>query len=159
MALAKLLERARLLEGEAEFDQAIALYDKFLVASPDQPKVKEHLDRLKAAWATKSSQHKEARYFLVGTWPKVEVAELAANLAKAHAALAVCKDAQDRLTPLNVMQADVLHAANLKKLLDTLKRQDNADNRAQLKALIPVSESLRRLHAEATELVGAAKKE
>ncbi len=159
LGLAKILERARLLEGEADFDQAIGLYDKFLAASPDQPKVKEHLDRLKTAWATKNSQHKEARAFLVGIWPKVEVAELAKNLDMAHAALAICKEAQDRLTPLKVMQADILHAANLKKLLDTLKRQDNADNRAQLKALVPVAESLRRLHAEAAALAGTSKKE
>ena len=159
LSLTKTLERARLLEAEAEFDQAIALYEKFLTIAPEQTKVKDHLIMLKTAWEPKNAQHKEARAFLIGDWPKVEAAELAKNLDKARAALAVCKDVQDRLTPLKVMQANVLHASRLEKLLDTLKRQDSADNRAQFKALGPVSENLRRLHAEATELAAVATKE
>ena len=54
LSLAKTLERARLLEGEAEFDQAIALYKNVLVASPDQAKVRGHLVHLEEAWQTKS---------------------------------------------------------------------------------------------------------
>ena len=57
------------------------------------------------------------------------------------------------------MQADVLHAAHLKKHLDTLKRQDSVDSRTQAKAIAQVIEGLRRLHAEATALAGKRKKE
>src|SRR5262249_7042143 len=36
LGLSKMLERARLFEAEADFDQAISLYEKVLKASPDQ---------------------------------------------------------------------------------------------------------------------------
>jgi tetratricopeptide (TPR) repeat protein len=160
LGLAKLLERARLLEGEADFDQAIALYERVLKESPEQPKVKEHLAQLKADWAPKNAKHKEARAFLVGFWPTLDVAELKKeNFDKAHGALAVCREAHDKLTPLKVMHANVVHAANLKKHLDALKRQDSDDNRTQAKVVAQVADSLRRLHAEAKALAGKTKNE
>jgi tetratricopeptide (TPR) repeat protein len=152
-----MLERARLFEGEADFDQAIALYEKVLQASPEQAKVKDYLAKLKADWAPKNPEHRDARVFLVKTWPKLDVAELKNNLGKAHEALAVCKAASDKLTPLKVMQANVAHAAHLTKYLETLKRQDSVDNRAQAKAIAQVIDGLSRLHQEATALTGKKK--
>jgi hypothetical protein len=155
LGLAKMLERARLFEAEADFDQAIALYEKVLKASPEQRKVKDHLAKLKADWSLKDHpKHKDARAFLVSTWPRLEVPELKNKLDKAHEALAVCKIVGDKLTPLKVVQADIAHAAHLTKYLDTLKRQDSVDNRAQAKAVGQVIEGLARLHQEATALAG-----
>ena len=114
LSLAKSLERARLLEGEADFDQAIALYKKVLAASPDQGKVREHLEQLEKAWNTKNAAHAAARGYLVQTWPSLSALELVDNFAKARAALRICRDAGDQLTPLKVMQATPLHAAHLK---------------------------------------------
>ena len=159
LGLARLLERARLLEAEADFEPAIALYDRVLAASPDQAKVKEHVDKLKAAWAPRSAKHAEARLFLVQTWPKLDVAELKKHLDQAKAALAVCKEAQDRLTPLRMIRANVTHVARLTKHLETLRGQESEDNRNQAKDLLHVVEGLRLLHAEASATAGLSKKE
>jgi len=152
LGLAKTLERARLYEGEAEFDKAIALYAQVLEASPDQGKVKEHLAKLKKEWEPKDAKHAEARAFLIGTWPKLEVLELQKNLGKAREALALCGDAKDRFTPLKVMQADVVHAANLKKYFDTLRSRESVDNRTQMQTIAQVIQGLSRLNADATAL-------
>jgi hypothetical protein len=157
LGLHKLLERAGLLEKEAEFDQAIRLYEQVLRASPDQAKVKGHLDQLKQDWTEKGKKHKKARKFIYETWPTLEVADLQKNLDTARDALAACRDAGDKLAPQKLLRANATHTANLQRQLDTLKRRDSEDNRNQAKTLGQVSEGLRRLHNEAATFVGPRK--
>jgi tetratricopeptide (TPR) repeat protein len=153
-ALAKLLEQARLYEQDAEFDQAIALYEKVLEARPDQDNIKAQLQKLRAAWTPKNERHAKARAFLVQTWPRLDVGSLAEQLKQAEEALTVCREAGDRLTPLRLIHTTPVHVAKLKERLETLRRQNTEDSRNQLKAIANVAEGLRRLHAEALKLAG-----
>jgi hypothetical protein len=157
LGLAKRVERAQLLEAEAEFEQAIRLYDQVVQASPEQAKIKAHLDRLRKQWETKDDPHKEARKFLYETWPTLDVAGLQANMKQAEEALAACRAAGDKLTPQKLMRANVAHKVSLQKQLETLKRRDNEDSRNKAKAITQVSERLLRLHTEAAAFVGARK--
>src|SRR5262249_47197643 len=109
LAMKKTLERASLLEGEANFDEAIALYEQVLKARPNETKVQEHLTKLKASWAIKSDKHGKARQFLINDWPKLGASELLKNFDKADESLAVCKEAGDTLTPLKLIQANLVH--------------------------------------------------
>lgn len=155
--LVQLLERARLHETEAEFDQAIKLYDQVLKVSPGEKKVEAHLAKLKSAWAVQSAKHAEAREFIYKSWPTLDAVGLGKKLEDAQAALASCKAADDKLTPVRMLRANAVHTANLRKLLDTLKRRDTEDNRNQAKALARTGEALLRLHQEAAAWVGASK--
>ena len=151
--LVQSLERARLREAEADFDQAIALYKKIVETSPDQKKVLDHLEDLKKAWTTKSPEHVKAREFILQVWPRLDVAALKANLPQAEKAFALCRQNQDRLTPRKLLLANLVHAANLKKRLDVLKRQGTQDSRAEAKTIAAVAEGIRQLHAEASAFV------
>jgi len=153
-ALAKLLEQARLYEQDAEFDQAIAIYEKVLEARPDQDNIKARLQKLRAAWAPKNERHAKARAFLLQTWPRLDVGALADQLKQAEEALGICRAAGDRLTPLRLIHTTPLHVAKLKERLETLRRQNTEDSRNQLKAIANVAEGLRRLHADALKLAG-----
>ena len=157
LGLVKLLERARLLEGEADFDQAIRLYEQVVQASPGEKTVQAHLDKLKADWAPVNAAHAEARDFLMRTWPALGVADLGKNMEKASTSLAICKAAGDRLTPLKLVRANAVHMVNLKKELDTLKRRDVEDNRNRARTLAPTGEALVRLHQDATAWLEARK--
>jgi hypothetical protein len=159
LGLHKLLEQARLFEGEARYDQAIRLYERVLQASPDQPKVKANVDALKQAWAVKDKKHAEARAFIYETWPKVDADGLLKELAKAKAALQTSRAAGDRLTPRKLQQADVLHAANLKKQLDVLRRQNTEDSRNRTRAVQQAADGLRSLHADVLAFLADGKKE
>ena len=150
LGLQKMLERARLLEGEADFAPAIAIYAKVLQASPDQAKVKEHLAKLETAWAVKNDKHAEARAFVYQTWAKLEPAQFKDHLAKAKEAAQTLRDADDRLTLQKFALLDNLHAGMLKKRLDQLRQRDSEDNRNQARQLVAVVENLRQLHAEIT---------
>lgn len=149
----KLLEQARLLEGEAAYDQAISLYEEFLKNNAGQSKVQEHVAKLKKAWQTKGAEHAQAREFLCQTWPGLDIAGMKANLDKAKQSLKICRDKGDALTPLKLLRANLLHVANLKKRLTALQRQDGQDNRAEARTIAEVAEGLRVLHEEATALV------
>jgi uncharacterized protein YoxC len=157
LGLTKLVERARLHEAEAEFDAAIRLYEQVVVASPEQAKIKAHLDQLKQAWAIKGDDHKKAREFIYKTWPTLDVPGLPKKLADAKNAVAVCRAADDKLTLQKMLRVNVTHTANLKRQLDTLKRRDSEDNRNQVRAVVQISESLLRLHNDAATFVGTRK--
>jgi len=155
--LHKLLERALLLEGEAEFDQAIRLYEQVLQASPEQSKVKTRLDKLKLGWETKGDQHKAARVFIYQTWPTLDVAGVHSQLDEAKKALVVCQANGDKLTPLKLLRVNAVHTVNLTKQMETLKRKDSEDNRNRAKTLLEISQSLLRLHNDAATWVGMRK--
>lgn len=161
LGLVKLLERARLAEVEADFAQAIRLYEQVVQASPEQAaKIKAHLEKLKASWMLQGDndgKHAQARTFIYQVWPALDVAGVQKEIAKAKEHLAVCRDAGDRLTPLKFLRVNAGHTVNLKKQLETLKRRDSEDNRNQAKALVQVSGELLRLHSEAAAFVGSRK--
>jgi tetratricopeptide (TPR) repeat protein len=156
--LVQLLERARLLEADAAYDQAIRVYEQVLQVSPAQKQVQAHLEKLKTAWKEQSPRHAKARAFLLQTWPALEVAELGKNMEYASDALAVCKAVDDRLTPRKVLRVNAGHTANLTRELEALKRRDSEDNRNRAKALGQVGEILLQLHQETAAWLGDGKK-
>ncbi|MBM4067354.1 MAG: hypothetical protein FJ271_00200 [Planctomycetes bacterium] len=144
--LRRLLERARLKEGQTEIDEAITLYEEVVAQDPGQVKVRAHLENLKKAWAPRNPEHVQAREFILKVWPLTEVAKLKADLAEAEKALEICRKNADTLTPRKLPAANLIHAANLRKRLDTLKRRDTEDSRAEARVLAAVAQDLMRFH-------------
>ncbi|HZZ77506.1 MAG TPA: hypothetical protein VFE62_03245 [Gemmataceae bacterium] len=155
--LTKLVERARLLESEADYAGAIRLYDQVVQASPEQTKIKAHLDSLRTAWQPKGEKHEAARAFIYKTWPALDVAGIEKEMANAKTAVAECKAVGDKLTLQKLLRVDVTHTVNLKKQLETLRRRDSEDNRNRTKALVQVSGALLSLHNDAAAFVGVRK--
>jgi hypothetical protein len=160
-ALESKLEQARLLEAQAEYGEAIALYEDVVRKSKGgAPKVAEYLRTLKKAWDIPEGRdrHREARDFVYSTWPRLDATGVKNEIKQAVTAFKVCKGFGDRLTAQKLVQANVTHAANLKKRLDTLRvARDSEDNRAETKALLATAQQLSQLQAEASAFVSAAK--
>lgn len=154
LALTQMLERARLLEVQGEFDQALSLYDKVLVLRPDQKSLKAHADALKAGWQIRSDKHAEARRFLTDIWPRMDTGEIKDQLPKASEALAACKEAGDRLVAVKLRKANTAHAARLKNRLDQLLKKDTEDNRNQIQAIRAAAEALAQFHRDVNALAG-----
>jgi tetratricopeptide (TPR) repeat protein len=155
--LSQQLERARLLEAEADFEQAIRVYENVVKARPNETKVREHLEQLRKGWALAGEKHQAARVFVYGTWAgTLNTAGLKQNLDAARQALATLKAAGDRLTAEKMRQADVVHTAYLKKERDRLKLNDTPDNRNRAKVLAEVATGLGQLHAEIIAFIGAS---
>jgi tetratricopeptide (TPR) repeat protein len=149
--LAAKVKRAQLLEKQAEFDQAIQLYDQVLKERPDSAEVKGHLDKLKAAWAIKDKSHEEARRFIYDIWPGLDLAGLKSNIGKAKEMLARCQAAGDVKTPLKLVLANVHHATALAKRLEALRKSPvfTEDNNTEIKSLLQLAGELQALQQKA----------
>jgi tetratricopeptide (TPR) repeat protein len=151
-------QRAELLENQAEFDQAIKLYEKILEERPDSKNVKAHLDQLKAAWAIKSKDHAQARQFIYDTWPGLDLPGLKANIAKARDMLARCKQAEDKKTPLKLVLVNFTHASALTKRIEVLRRSPVDTDGSEMKSLVQLSADLRALQDDAVAWVTGKEK-
>jgi hypothetical protein len=160
-----MINRAHLLEEQAEFDQAIQLYEEVIREMlkdggkvPQLAEYTAYLDKLKQSWQTKSDAHREARRFIYDTWSKVETgAQLKNNIAQARKALQVCRDAGDPKTPLRLMRANTVHANRLTKQLDELRKgQETLESREETKTLLAVRDDLEKLTQEAGRIVQPA---
>jgi hypothetical protein len=154
------LERARLLEAQADFAEAIRLYESVLARTKDAPEVAKHLLKLKKAWTIPEGDeaHARAREFIYNTWPRLDAAGVKAELKQAVQAFEVCRNRGDRLTAQKLRLANAAHAGSLKKRLEALRfAADNADNRAETKALLQAAADLVRLRNAVDDFLGVGK--
>lgn len=150
---AKLVEQAALLESQAQFDEAIEVYQAAVQLVPNEPKVAKRLESLRADWALKDNPHKQARKFMLETWPKVDVQVIKEHLAGAQKSLDVCRDAGDRLTPRRFLMSTGEHLSKISRIVETLKQSQSTDDRQRLKAWQETVETLRRLTNQAIEQI------
>jgi hypothetical protein len=141
--------RAKALGDQAEFPEAIALYEQTVRDANDPELVKEYqkiLDKLKAAWTIKNPEHAKARAFIQDTWPKLSsVEDLAAQKQTAFAAIATCQAVGDYLTPKILSKANIVHADRLGKRLAALKRSGSAEGGDEAKKIAEIAKDLREL--------------
>jgi hypothetical protein len=157
-ALKALAERARLKEGEADYSEAIKMYQAVLDKRPEESDVAARLKKLKAAWETDDAALKQARAFIYDVWPTLTVAGLKEKVGEARKAFEVCRDKGDRLAPRKLVRVNVQHATALQKRLSQLRwEKDTEDSRAETKALVRAAEALARLHQEATAFLSKGK--
>jgi tetratricopeptide (TPR) repeat protein len=158
--LAAMVKRAELLEKQADFEQAIQLYDKVLKERPDSAEVRGHLDQLQAAWAIKDKGHDEARRFFYDTWPELDLPGLKTNMAKAKDMFARLQAAGDVKTPLKLMLANVHHATALTKRLEALRKVSvyKEDNNTEIKSLVQLAAELQTLQQKAVLWFGSKDK-
>jgi hypothetical protein len=156
-ALIASVKRAELLERQAEFDKALEIYETVLKA-PGTASIKPRFDQLKTEWQIKSKEHAQARQFLYTAWPKFDLTQLPANLARAKESLQTCKAVGDRLTPLKLQLVNIQHATALTQELKTLKdAPDSEDNQSRWKTMWQLANDLRTLQSEVTAWIGKEK--
>jgi hypothetical protein len=115
------IESAKLAEGErAEYKVALDLLEKAKKVFPDDSKLAKHVEDLRAIWKGKGEKHVEAREFIYGVWPNLDVNGLAENMDKAKEAFKACRDVGDVYFPRRLLLANKKHAEDLKKQLDGL---------------------------------------
>lgn len=143
------LERAKLLEKNADFEQALALFDKILVDFDPHPKLKAHVEDLRSGWKLQGEDHAKARQFIYQTWPNLDLVSLRLRLGEAQKALEVCKKAGDRLTPRRLVQAYPKHVEVLQKRLAVLRQATNVDSRLEARAFADMAQNLLNLFNDA----------
>jgi tetratricopeptide (TPR) repeat protein len=149
-----LLEQARLLESQAEFDQALKLYEKILDQHPKETNVRKRYGKLSKAFAVKTKKHGEARAFIYKEWTKpMEPAALNKALDSVEKAFANCRQVHDALAPQKILLANVTHADNLKKRLAALRPRSSEDDRKEAELIAKAAERIKKLHDEVAKYV------
>ncbi len=160
--LLTMIQRGRLLIKQAEFEEAIKVYEEAVARGGDTGTLKKELDDLKQAWEPKSEEHRKARAFLYDVWPKLDTArKMKDRMNEAKRAFEACREAKDKLTPHKLLLANVALDARLNKQFSGLRPTESEDDRRIVKVIEQVGHDLETLHAEAVEYLGLkpAKKE
>jgi hypothetical protein len=144
-----MIARADLLEQNAEFEKAIALYERVLSEGGNFPQLREQLKTLKQAQGRDSEAHRRARRFIYDVWPKQETAvQMEAHLSEARKAFAACKEAGDILTPRKLLKTCVEHSARLAKEAEGLQPEAREDDRRTAKTIIELTDWLQKFNQE-----------
>jgi hypothetical protein len=153
------LQRARLLEAQADFEQAIRLYESVLARVKDA-QVAKYLQKLKKAWTIPEGDeaHARAREFIYNTWSRLDAAGVKAEMSQAFQAFKVLRDRGDRLTAQKLHLTNFIHAKTLTKRIEALSPNLNKEDvRAELKAFLKAKDELFRLRDEVEAFLGVGK--
>jgi predicted DNA-binding antitoxin AbrB/MazE fold protein len=149
-------ERGRLLEKEAEFQQAITAYES-VVAQFDDPKLRGELQKLKDAWQLHDEQHRRADSFIYVTWPKLQKAkEIRDNLAKAKEAFETCRNYRDVLRPRKLLKVNLAHTAKIENELEGL-RSESEDDRKTAEIIADLADKLKAFSDQISDYLRKAK--
>jgi hypothetical protein len=150
--------KAQLLESEGEFEQAIQLYERIMQNGGDQKALAEHVKKLKAGWQVKDERHRGARDFIYRDWTKyATAAEMKKHLAEARQAFQICRNADDKLTPLKLLRTNIAHTVQLNKESEGLEPEKSEDDRAKFQTIADVAEELKKLTEEVNTFINESK--
>jgi hypothetical protein len=148
-----LLHQAKLLEEEADCEQALAKYDEaFNIGVPISEDVKKHVEKLRQDWAPKDDEHREARAFIYKTWPTATTAKaMDEQIGQAQKALQKCIAVGDRYGPRKLVKDTIPHVNQLAQEQEALRAEGSEDNKAKIKLVHDLSEKLTELLKDATK--------
>lgn len=153
-----LIAQARAFEDQAEYGQALALYDKALALAAADAKVTQHVQQLKKAWQLKGEAHGKARQFVYDVWPKLASSRaIQDQLRRAWDAYRSCREAGDSLTIEKLLLVAIAHTSTLQKELEPLKGQDGEDARDRIRTIETVAADLEKLLKEGSEYLQSLK--
>jgi hypothetical protein len=144
----KLVEQARVLEADNNYEQAIKLYEEAQEGLSDANLAKK-IEKLKGAWKVKSPEHEKARQFIYKEWPASfdvnQLRDLKERIGRARQLFEVCRQAKDPLTVKKLLATAIGHQDKLQKILKELHGDVNEEQAkpqeeglAALNALAPL---------------------
>jgi len=145
-------QKAYLLEGEADFEGAITLYEEVIRDGVTDKALADHLQDLKSRWKlANDGPHKAARDFVYREWPTYDLARLKDRTARAQQAFEVCRGARDVLTPQKLLKVALDHLGKLRDKAASLKPDDNEADQKLAQQITEAAEPLSKLIKEVNE--------
>jgi tetratricopeptide (TPR) repeat protein len=134
------------LGGEAELsgdiDEALDRYKLALEEQPDQPQLRQKIERLEAEWTIKGPAHEAARKLIYETWSAAQVTEIESLLKELKQALATLRQAGDRLSALKLLKVTGDRLSDLSELVGTLSGRTSPEDLAELEKYVKLTEDL-----------------
>jgi hypothetical protein len=139
------VERARLLERDADVAKAIEIYESVLNDGYPSEQLKKHVEGLKKAWVTEDEDLKLARGFIYNVWPTLDNRGLKERLLEVRTHFDVCKKKRDVWGPRRLLNSTIAHALRMEKELQELKPQVNVDDEKPAELIKELSPGLEKL--------------
>ncbi len=153
------VQRARLLEKQAELGQAIDLLKKLKGSPHASDAMRKELARMEKMWQTKSADHKRARNYAYNKFPHVATSGLKDALVEAGKAFAEFKKHNDVVGPTRLRNAVRAHVGRLVTELGALKPDVNIDDEKPARAIAELTPLLQKLDEEITAYLDRLKGE
>ncbi|HZV07539.1 MAG TPA: hypothetical protein VE999_20810 [Gemmataceae bacterium] len=112
---------AKLIENDLEFGKAIEIYERIQNEGYKNADLEKHLADLHKIWDTSDNDLKDARGFIYGVWPSLDITRLEEKIPEAKKAFKKCQDARDYIPIKKLLLGTLRHADQLKKKLDELQ--------------------------------------
>jgi tetratricopeptide (TPR) repeat protein len=148
-----LVARANIQRNQAEYEEAIKLYQQALQLDPGQTKVSDELKRLQTEWGKRDPQ---AASFAYKIWPNQTTAQdIRTQLDKARQMFGRSRGKGDKLVPQKLLQvARTTLISNLKQQAEPLLRSPSADDQKTLVLIRNVLQDLRKFEEEVAGYLG-----
>jgi hypothetical protein len=154
-----LTQRAETQREDADFDGAIQTYETILSEFGARPDTQRRLDDLKAAWAIKSDEHKQARNYAYTIWAKVASFEDVKNrLPKAREMFEVCRSVGDKLTALKFSLVAANAAEIIVRAVEELEQSQNDSDKLNLKDARRASQDLQAFLTDLSKFIRSEEK-
>lgn len=152
------IAKGQLAESNADFQQAIEIYEKVNAETQDFPDLRKRLDQLKKEWTAQDETHRAAQRFIYETWAKVaDVAAIRDKLPEARKALTVCREAKDRLSPQKLQHTNFELVKKIREEQEQLERKSGEDALQQLKLIAETVPELQTLIKDVAEYLKTTK--
>jgi hypothetical protein len=154
------IQSALLLEKELEYDKAIKTYERIQQEGYEDKdgELKKHLEQLHNDWDIRSPEHGDARGFIYGVWPTLDLSRLEENIPKAQKALQTCKAVRDSITIRKLLRGTLGHASQLEKRLAELHPELVIDDEKEALQLKKVSLQIVKLGTDIQDYLNAQAK-
>jgi hypothetical protein len=150
------LKKAKFEDRAFNAVEAIAAYKLSLKEDPNQPEVKDRLEKIEKAWALKGDAHAKARKFAFETWGKLEGDELAKGLAEARNVSKICQQHSDFFTGYKLFKENAEHLQRLTAQRDQLANSKDEDAQDRIDAINKLGEEIQKFNEEVATWIDKA---
>ncbi len=151
-----LIELGVQFEKDGDAEEAIARYTLALKEQPDQPKLKERLEKLQEAWRIKSPQHKAARDLVYQRWAQTQVDQIEKVLPEAVAAFQTLKSAGDTPSARKLVKINGQKMSDLNDLIEILAAREDKSDLADHEKYVKLVQRLLAFQKSVTEYLSGA---
>jgi hypothetical protein len=149
------IESAKLLEKELDYGAALKIYERIQQEGYKDDKLDARIEQLHKRWDPQGPEHVDARGFIYGVWPTLDLARLEENVPKAKEAFKTCKDVRDTIGIQKLLRGTLGHADRLEKKLAELHPELVINDEKEALQLKKVSEQILRLGLEIQDYLNA----
>jgi tetratricopeptide (TPR) repeat protein len=149
------IESAKLLLKRLEYGEAIKVYERIQREGYKDDKLDAYVEQLHKRWDPQGHAHVDARGFIYGVWPTLDLSRLEEGIPKAQEAFKTCKNVRDSIGIQKLLRGTLEHADRLEKKLAELHPELVIDDEKEARELKKVSEQILKLGLEIQDYVNA----